>query len=245
MDNIVQKKKMKFWKKTLITVIIIILVLAVLLGITVVVMWSMATNTDNKSKITQEASLDIAEPMLQSVIFGKEQQITDKQINGAISYVIELAEEVNEDKQDDDKSMEIKGANIYLHQNDNEIYILLDYRGTELVVKADVDISLNSDKKEISLTLDDCYVGTLPIDPKLLLSVLEEREAFSSVYDKIIIKENTVVLPSSYTFNIMDYEFPIEITKLHTGENSAEIQTTSALETLTGIFGKYILSLLE
>lgn len=243
----VEKRKMKPWKKVFITILIIFLVLAVTLGITGGVLWGMITNTDNKSKITKSSSMDILEPMLQSFVFGKEQQITDEEINGAINYVMNLAKdnEHSTDLESENNDVKITGANIYLHSTDSEIYLLVNLGEREFVVKATIDISLDSSEKKIKMVLNNCYVGTLPIAPSFLLSYLQSKEAFYSISDKIAINENTIFIPSEYDFDIFGYDLPMEITKLYTKEKYADIQTTSALENLKGMLGKYILSLLS
>lgn len=202
----------------------IILVLIIILGITAFVLYRMATNTENESKFNTTASTDILKPMINSVITGAEQEITDEQLNGFIAHTIS-SQEINAEKE---SNIKIKNIAVYLHEGtSNDIYIEMFYHETKIILSAKADIALHTDKENISFTLQETKLGTLPISTAWVMKQLKSSDAFLHVSSLIQIEDNTILVPTSYSTSYLGVNLSIDIIKLLPKEGTASIQTTS------------------
>lgn len=211
----------------------IVLVPVIALGITAYVLYGMATSTENESKLNTTPSTDILEPLMYSVLFGKEQEITNEQINGLLAHGIALQ---NKEPKDTAK-VKIENITIYLHEKkSNEVYISVLYQGIKLIISAETDIALNKEQENIAFTLQDTKLGTLPISAQWVMEQLKASHAFAAVSDSIQIEENTIHIPTSYSISESGASLSIEITKLQPKEGGATIQTSGAMSQLKDFF---------
>lgn len=248
--------KKKKHSKVLIIILSIVLVIFIALGVTAYILYGMITNTQNKDKFGAEPSTNIVTPLLQSILFGSEQEITDDDINGIIADVIKINNETSSTATDSasqtqptaetaaanqpSSDMTIKNAAIYC-DSDNKcsVYIDIDYKNIEMILSAQAAVTLNDDKT-LSFTLTNTKLGTLEIPPQWILAQMQDTSAFDAISDDITVANDSIIVPSSYSLEFMDTKFTIELTKLKLKSGKANVQTTSAMDEITQLIEKYL-----
>ena len=123
--------------------------------------------------------------------------------------------------------------------NTCDVYVGVKYRNIDLIVWAKAQIQLNDDKT-FTLTMETARLGTLDIPADWVLSKLQDTDAFASISDSISVSGNSIVVPASYSMNIMDTDFTIDITRFTLNDGTVTLQTTSAMDTIAQLLQQYL-----
>ncbi|MGO5081474.1 hypothetical protein ACTQ3U_02985 [Oscillospiraceae bacterium LCP25S3_F9] len=223
------KKTGKIW----VVVLVILLVLTAALGAGAYFIYTSATDLTELNKINKTESDSILEPLVKSIVLGEEQTITDSDINGALSMVINSYNEKLTDSQKKDAFI-VKGASIYLTGNNTaKIYAEINYNDIKFVFSANSKIVFNENSEFISFEVSDTKLGSLPIPTEFIMSKL--ADGIDSINKDFQVKGNKIIIPSEYTFEIMERELTLKITDLNVSDGSATVKTTSAMEFLEGL----------
>lgn len=223
------KKAGKIW----VVVLVILLVLTAVLGAGAYFIYTSATDLSELNKVNKTESDSILEPLVKSIVLGEEQTITDSDINGALAMVINSYNENLTDSQRKDAFI-VKGASIYLTGNNTaKIYAELNYNDIKLLFSANSKIVFNENSEFISFEVSDTKLGSLPIPTEFIMSKL--ADGIDSINKDFRVNGNRIIIPSEYTFEIMERELTLKITDLNVSDGTATVKTTSAMKFLEGL----------
>lgn len=228
------KKTGKIW----IVIVIVMLVLIIALGSGAFFIYSAATDLTDADKINTEKSYAILEPLLKSVVLGEEQAISNDEINGVLAAVMNTYTESLE-KSDTKDTLVAKGASVYLSDNESaKIYADLYYNDIRFIFTAEAFIKLDAESQTIIFNIKNTKIGSLPIPTTFIMSKLDE--SLRNISDQLDVDGDNIIIPSEYTINILEKDITLKINQLEISNNSAKVQTTSAMEAIEGVFDDFL-----
>ena len=127
-----------------------------------------------------------------------------------------------------------KGASIYLTGNNTaKIYAEINYNDIKFVFSANSKIVFNENSEFISFEVSDTKLGSLPIPTEFIMSKL--ADGIDSINKDFRVNGNRIIIPSEYTFEILERELTLRITALNASDGTATVKTTSAMKFLEGL----------
>lgn len=224
-------------------VIAIILVILLAFGIGIYIIYKSATDLSQEDKLNTIESTTIYEPLVKSIILGEEQTITDDDINGIIAkllneYTVKLTEA------DTKNSLVVKKVAVYMQDNNTvKLYADLYYNQLKFIFSADANITLNTENKLISMDISNTKIGTLSIPTDFIMNNISD--SLKKISPDIQLDGNTIMVPSEYTFEFMEKEITLYISKLTLSEGFATVQTNSAMDLIEQFIDEFISGLIN
>ncbi|MEE0931419.1 MAG: hypothetical protein UIM53_10490 [Acutalibacteraceae bacterium] len=223
-------------------VIAIILVILLAFGIGIYIIYKSATDLSQADKLNTTESTTIYEPLVKSIILGEEQTITDNDVNGIIAKLLnEYTAKLTET--DTKNSLVVKRVAVYMQNNSTaKLYADLHYNQFRFIFTADANITLDNDNKLISIDVSNTKIGTLSIPTDFIMSNVSD--SLKQISPDIQVSNNTIIVPSEYTFEFMKKEITLYISKLTLSEGLATVQTNSAMDVIGQFIDEFISSLI-
>lgn len=228
-------KKRGFFKAIIAIILVVVLLALVAFGICAY----LVTQNNYDDKFNTEPSIDIFSPLLQSIVLGKEQDVTDNDVNSLINYIMQ--EQPSDDTTAEAPALKITGVAVNFHQEvPSNLYIKMDYKGIPLTLTAQCNVQLDSDNGNIIFSVAAAKLGELPVSPKMIFDYFKTTPTYQELPQKIQLQDNNILIPAGYSTDIEGYNFDLSVVSLNTDEAIARVQTTSALDSITDIITKYI-----
>lgn len=223
--------------KALLIVIIILLIIFIAIGAVFFWLYTSVTDVSEAYKLNTTESTTIYEPLVKSIVLGEEQEITDGDINGIIAKI--MNEYIAKQEVTDENAIVVKGASVYLQgENSAKLYVDLNWRNKRIIFSADATVQLNADIKIMTMTLSNTKLGSLSVPTEWIMANIEN--ALTSVSSEISVKGNSIVLPAEFTFEFMEKEITLYLTKVEISQGSAVVQTNSAMDIIEQFIDEFI-----
>lgn len=229
--------------KVIAVVISIMLVIFIALGTGVYVIHKSITDLSQVDKLNTIESTSIYEPLVKSIVLGEEQTISDDDINGIIAKLInEHTTTLTET--DTKNSLTVKGASVYMQGNNiAKLYIDLYYNELRFIFSAEANITLNNKSKSISIDVSNTKIGALSIPTDYIMRNISD--SLKEIHPDIQVLDNTITVPSEYTFEFMENELTLYISKLTLSKGFATVQTNSAMDVIKQFINNFISELIN
>ncbi|MEE1055991.1 MAG: hypothetical protein UH239_01945 [Acutalibacteraceae bacterium] len=221
----------------------IILVILLAFGIGVYIIYKSATDLSQANKLNTTESTTIYKPLVKSIILGEEQTITDDDINGIIAKLLnEYSAKLTET--DTKNSLVVKKVAVYMKDNNTvKIYADLYYNQFRFIFSADASITLNTENKSISMDISNTKIGTLSIPTDFIMKNISD--SLKEISPNIHLDGNIITVPSEYTFEFMEREITLYISKFTLSEGFATVQTNSAMDLIGQFIDEFISDLIN
>ena len=218
-------------KKVLITVILLLILAVIAAGIYIGICISLALKDNYSDKYTLKETDDtFLETVLKGTVSGDEYDISDTQIN---TYINKKYCGISDDS----------GAEhimIYFHKDrPTEIYAQILYKGTELAIKADAEISIERDTSTVTVTLVNAYIGELKISDHFLSRILHR------IYDNsefVKVDRTSLSAVAAYEFEIKNFEVHAYLKIFTPVEGAIHCRSNSLKGEALRIAAEYIMS---
>lgn len=234
-------KNKKILRNTLITIGVVLGVLVIATGGFVIWAINQASVTDNLSKFDAQPNDDLIVTLCESVIFGKEKDVSNVEIN---SYLVKIFEDYgkkeNVEKIASNTKLKVDAVAVYFHEDTpSEIFAKIKYGEQVLVFSAKADIALDAKRKEFSAEILETKIGNLQLPTNFVLDVLFNDGSITTYTDKVLREDKTLKIPSYIEEEFLGQTLTLEIKKFDEKEARVSILTTSASdlvgEFLTGL----------
>lgn len=227
-------------KKTTIIVISVIVSIIIILGVAMLILYSMITNRENEEKLNANSSTEIISILAKSVINGTKAEITNQQINGIIKHSFEKNSAVIDTTSD----ITVNAVTVYFDNKDTHLYVDANYKGIDIIFTATTQISLDSENKSISFDIIETKAGSLSIPSKWLINSLKSNKELKNFSQYITITDKSIVIPAEYPLTFEGFEFNLEILNTTTQAGSVILETNSIKDQVTDYLGDFISGIL-
>ena len=202
--------------------------------LTLLICIKLAFTDDNISKYNSVPDITPAQTIAINAVAGKKSDISEKELNSIIAYLIEKA---NSQELFDEENRVLA---VCIDLNENEpcrCYVQMKLMNRELGLSTDVNIRFNSETRNVKMIFSHAKIGRLPISQAFLKYVLEQMQ-LDEVTDTITTEGVTIKFPAEFTIDVpvLGSETLLEIESLEIEDNAIQIETNSILSnTLDGI----------
>lgn len=217
---------MDFSKSGKVWIVVLIIIFVILVGmfVTGVIIYNSITDLKYANMLKSTESNEIYKPVAKAVILGKEQTITDDEINGIITKTI------NGTKQSSSSDFVIKGVTLYTQQDGSvKFYVDLYYKGDRrFIFSGDADVKLDDSSKKLNLIIKSTTLGTLSLPPSLVMSKVSP--SINKLGSGISADGCNITVPAEFTIEILKKDITVNLKELSIKEGSITIKTNSAGE---------------
>lgn len=212
------------------TVIVICVILLLLIS-SFVTMYILAVQTPNSDKFGATPSNEAIKTLLYSALRDEDAEIPNSDLNSLVAYLLDSDEKARSES--GQAASEIKDVAIYVHQNKpSEVFAMVNLGGHTYELSGEFEIDSDIQNNEIKLTFTSCKLGSLPLPPRVILDyVFNNTDLANNTVD---IRQDgcDIYIPSEYSFEILEQNITIGITKIQPEDDGLNIKTTSAAEIL-------------
>ncbi len=189
------KKKSIYFRVFVIVAVVIFIICAVL---TVII--GSIKNTDNIVKFSTTPSRQFEKTLATSLIFNRDEEVTQDELNNYLAYQFENQIYLNDD-------FSVDGVAFEFLEDSAIMYLKFSYKDNLFILSSDIFITLNSKNNYINIAFSNSKVGTFPVNSSLLLDLVFKDLSFTY-------KDNILTLPTTYTFNIFSQNIKFNIDNL-------------------------------
>ncbi|HIS69440.1 MAG TPA: hypothetical protein IAA58_08790 [Candidatus Gallacutalibacter stercoravium] len=211
-------------KRILVGLVALVVVAAIAAG----VVFYLAKQDDNAGKHQAEPSLDLLTKGLVAAGTGEEVAVTQEEINGFLAYWLQQQEQQGD--------FALRGVYLTLGQEEGniELYLPVTYKGIELGVTAQANLTYNAAAKQFRIEVQQVHVGRLPVSPQWAVAFLNGHLPGMVSVDATAL----LVDASALKVTVNEQTPPLELVAFSISGGQAHLQTTGLLEAIMDYVGQ-------